>query len=132
MKKTVKSWLKIVITTILVTFFILILSDYMNKIKETFDEDDEDDEDDVNDDDESGDLRSIDKTIRMKKENITSINKKALDDDRGLTGDEIKKMKSNLTTIRQLQSIRDVTSSSGVVSSTMASTRNRLTSLLSR
>ena len=135
MKKTVKSWLKIVITTILVTFFILILSDYMNKIKETFDEDDEDDvndDDDDNDDDESGDLRSIDKTIRMKKENITSINKKALDDDRGLTGDEIKKMKSNLTTIRQLQSIRDVTSSSGVVSSTMASTRNRLTSLLSR
>lgn len=130
MKKSVKSWLKIVITTMVVTFFILIILDSMNKLKETFDE--EEDDDDEDNEDDSGELRSIDKTIRMKKENIVAINKKALDDDRGLTGDEIKQMKSNLKTIRQLQSIRNVTSSSDIVSNTMASARNRLTSLLSR
>lgn len=135
MKKSVKSWLKVAITTMLLTFFILIVLDSMNKLKETFDGADEDgnvdegDEDDIEDDD-SSEMRSIDRTIRMKKENIAAINQKALDDDRGLTGDEIKKMKSNLNTIRQLQNIRDLTSS-GPVSSTIASTRNRLTSLLS-
>jgi dsDNA-specific endonuclease/ATPase MutS2 len=134
MKKSVKSWLKVAITTMLLTFFILIVLDSMNKLKETFDGDedgnaDEDDEDEIEDDD-SSEMRSIDRTIRMKKENIAAINQKALDDDRGLTGDEIKKMKSNLNTIRQLQNIRDLTSS-GPVSSTIASTRNRLTSLLS-
>lgn len=136
MKKSLNLWLKIIIITILVTLFCLIVLDYMHKIKETFDEDEDsdedgDDEDEDNDDDESGELRSIDRTIRMKKENIAAINQKALDDDRGLTGDEIKKMKSNLKTIRQLQSIRNVTSSSDIVSSTVASTRNRLTSLFS-
>lgn len=136
MKKSLNLWLKIIITTMLVTLFCLIVLDYMHKIKETFDEDEDsdedgDDEDEDNDDDESGELRSIDRTIRMKKENIAAINQKALDDDRGLTGDEIKKMKSNLKTIRQLQSIRNVTSSSDIVSSTVASTRNRLTSLFS-
>ena len=136
MKKSLNLWLKIIITTVLVTLFSLILLDYMHKIKETFDEDEDadedgDDEDEDNDDDESGELRSIDRTIRMKKENISAINQKALDDDRGLTGDEIKKMKSNLKTIRQLQSIRNVTSSSDIVSNTVTSTRNRLTSLFS-
>ena len=136
MKKSLNLWLKIIITTVLVTLFILILLDYMHKIKETFDEDEDadedgDDEDEDNDGDESGELRSIDRTIRMKKENISAINQKALDDDRGLTGDEIKKMKSNLKTIRQLQSIRNVTSSSDIVSNTVTSTRNRLTSLFS-
>ena len=136
MKKSLNLWLKIIITTVLVTLFSLILLDYMHKIKETFDEDEDadedgDDEDEDNDDDDSGELRSIDRTIRMKKENISAINQKALDDDRGLTGDEIKKMKSNLKTIRQLQSIRNVTSSSDIVSNTVASTRNRLTSLFS-
>lgn len=138
MKKSLNLWLKIIITTILVTLFCLIVLDYMHKIKETFDKDEDedadedgDDEDEDNEDDESGELRSIDRTIRMKKENIAAINQKALDDDRGLTGDEIKKMKSNLKTIRQLQSIRNVTSSSDIVSNTMASTRNRLTSLFS-
>ena len=136
MKKSLNLWLKIIITTVLVTLFSLILLDYMHKIKETFDEDEDadedgDDEDEDNDGDESGELRSIDRTIRMKKENISAINQKALDDDRGLTGDEIKKMKSNLKTIRQLQSIRNVTSSSDIVSNTVTSTRNRLTSLFS-
>ena len=129
MKKSVKSWLKVAITTMLLTFFILIVLDSMNKLKETFDGDEDGDEDEIEDDD-SSEMRSIDRTIRMKRENIAAINQKALDDDRGLTGDEIKKMKSNLNTIRQLQNIRDLTSS-GPVSSTIASTRNRLTSLLS-
>ena len=135
MKKSVKSWFKVAITTILLTFFVLIVLDSINKLKETFDgeEDDEnadEDEEDEIEEDDSGEMRSIDRTIRMKKENIAAINQKALDEDRGLTGDEIKKMKSNLNTIRQLQNIRDLTSS-GPVSSTIASTRNRLTSLLS-
>ena len=135
MKKSVKSWLKVAITTILITFFILIVLDYVNKLKETFegdedgDEDVDEDADDIEDED-SGEMRSIDRTIRMKRENIAAINQKALDDDRGLTGDEIKKMKSNLNTIRQLEKIRNLTST-GSVSSTIASTRNRLTSLLS-
>ena len=129
MKKSVKSWLKVAITTMLLTFFILIVLDSMNKLKETFDGDEDGDEDEIEDDD-SSEMRSIDRTIRMKRENIAAINQKALDDDRGLTGDEIKKMKSNLNTIRQLQNIRDLTST-GSVSSTIASTRNRLTSLLS-
>lgn len=136
MKKSVKSWLKIVVTTMLITVFILIVLDSVNKLKETFDGDEDGDEDvdeDVDDieDEDSGEMRSIDKTIRMKRENIAAINQKALDDDRGLTGDEIKKMKSNLNTIRQLEKIRNLTST-GSVSSTIASTRNRLTSLLSR
>lgn len=136
MKKSVKSWLKVAITTMLITFFILIVLDYVNKLKETFegdedgDEDVDEDADDIEDED-SGEMRSIDRTIRMKRENIAAINQKALDDDRGLTGDEIKKMKSNLNTIRQLEKIRNLTSN-GSVSSTIASTRNRLTSLLSR
>ena len=135
MKKSVKSWLKIVVTTMLITVFILIVLDSVNKLKETFDGDEDGDEDvdeDVDDieDEDSGEMRSIDKTIRMKRENIAAINQKALDDDRGLTGDEIKKMKSNLNTIRQLEKIRNLTSN-GSVSSTIASTRNRLTSLLS-
>ena len=135
MKKSVKSWLKVAITTMLITFFILIVLDSVNKLKETFDGDEDDDEDvdeDADDieDEDSGEMRSIDKTIRMKRENIAAINQKALDDDRGLTGDEIKKMKSNLNTIRQLEKIRNLTST-GSVSSTIASTRNRLTSLLS-
>ena len=135
MKKSVKSWLKVAITTMLITFFILIVLDYVNKLKETFegdedgDEDVDEDADDIEDED-SGEMRSIDRTIRMKRENIAAINQKALDDDRGLTGDEIKKMKSNLNTIRQLEKIRNLTST-GSVSSTIASTRNRLTSLLS-
>lgn len=135
MKKSVKSWLKVAITTMLITFFILIVLDSVNKLKETFDGDEDDDEDvdeDADDieDEDSGEMRSIDKTIRMKRENIAAINQKALDDDRGLTGDEIKKMKSNLNTIRQLEKIRNLTST-GSVSSTIASTRDRLTSLLS-
>ena len=129
MKKSVKSWLKVAITTMLLTFFILIVLDSMNKLKETFDGDEDGDEDEIEDDD-SSEMRSIDRTIRMKRENIAAINQKALDDDRGLTGDEIKKMKSNLNTIRQLEKIRNLTST-GSVSSTIASTRNRLTSLLS-
>lgn len=135
MKKSVKSWLKVAITTMLITFFILIVLDSVNKLKETFDGDEDGDEDvdeDADDieDEDSGEMRSIDKTIRMKRENIAAINQKALDDDRGLTGDEIKKMKSNLNTIRQLEKIRNLTST-GSVSSTIASTRDRLTSLLS-
>ena len=98
MKHNIKYWIKIILTTIIITTGILIFLDTVDRVKtvhENFKEGLDDEEDDVEEEElfeDQEDMNAVERTIQSKKEQIQIILQKAKEEERVLTSDEIKKM----------------------------------------
>ena len=102
MKHNIKYWIKIILTTIIITTGILIFLDTVDRVKtvhENFKEGLDDEEDDVEEEElfeDQEDMNAVERTIQSKKEQIQIILQKAKEEERVLTSDEIKKMNDEI------------------------------------
>lgn len=140
MKHNTKYWIKIILTTIIITSGILIFLDNVYRVKtihENFKEgleDKDEDEDDVEEEElfeDQEDMNAVERTIQSKKEQIQIILQKAKEEERVLTSDEIKKMNDVLKVIERLRQFREILAKHDSGPSVVAKTKSRLGSLFS-
>tara|TARA_A100001015_G_C14989243_1_gene713056 strand:+ start:87 stop:506 length:420 start_codon:yes stop_codon:yes gene_type:complete len=139
MKHNTKYWIKIILTTIIITTGILIFLDTVYRVKtvhENFKEglDDEDDDDELEEEElfeDQEDMNAVERTIQSKKEQIQIILQKAKEEERVLTSDEIKKMNDVLKVIERLRQFREILAKHDSGPSVVAKTKSRLGSLFS-
>ena len=137
MKHNIKYWIKIILTTIIITTGILIFLDTVDRVKtvhENFKEGLDDEEDDVEEEElfeDQEDMNAVERTIQSKKEQIQIILQKAKEEERVLTSDEIKKMNDVLKVIERLRQFREILAKHDSGPSVVAKTKSRLGSLFS-
>ena len=139
MKHNTKYWIKIILTTIIITSGILFFLDTVDHVKtvhENFKEglDDEDDDDELEEEElfeDQEDMNAVERTIQSKKEQIQIILQKAKEEERVLTSDEIKKMNDVLKVIERLRQFREILAKHDSGPSVVAKTKSRLGSLFS-